>query len=70
MPFTNLSSDPTQDYLADGMVEDIVAALARFKSIYVIAAGGHLVLDGKLASPHDAARRCTFRAVSGPGSAT
>ena len=40
MPFANLSRDPDQDYLADGMVEDIVAALGRFRSIYVIAAGG------------------------------
>src|SRR5580700_4210228 len=30
MPFANLSGDPEQDYFADGMVEEIAAALSRF----------------------------------------
>jgi adenylate cyclase len=37
MPFANLSNDPEQDYFVDGVVEEIVAALARFKSLFVIA---------------------------------
>jgi TolB-like protein/Flp pilus assembly protein TadD len=37
LPFTNLSSDPEQDYFADGMVEDIIAGLSRSKSLFVIA---------------------------------
>ena len=38
LPFTNLSPDPDQDYFADGMVEDIITALSRFKALFVIAA--------------------------------
>src|SRR5207247_7349132 len=30
LPFTNMSSDPEQDYFADGMVEDIITALSHF----------------------------------------
>lgn len=37
LPFTNLSSDPEQEYFADGMVEDIVTGLSRSKSLFVIA---------------------------------
>jgi adenylate cyclase len=29
LPFQNMSSDPEQDYFADGMVEDIITALSR-----------------------------------------
>ena len=38
LPFTNMSSDPEQEYFADGMVEEITTALSRFKSLFVIAA--------------------------------
>jgi adenylate cyclase len=37
LPFTNLSGDPEQDYLADGIVEDIITGLCRIKWIFVIA---------------------------------
>src|SRR5262249_15701243 len=30
LPFTNLSSDPEQEYLADGIVQDIITELSRF----------------------------------------
>ena len=29
LPFTNLSGDPSQDYFADGVVEDLTVALGR-----------------------------------------
>ena len=32
LPFVNMSGDPAQDYFADGMTEEIITALARFKS--------------------------------------
>jgi len=36
LPFTNLSGDPSQDYFADGMVEDITIALGRLPWLFVI----------------------------------
>ena len=37
LPFQNMSSDTEQDYFADGMVDDIITALSRFKLMFVIA---------------------------------
>ena len=39
MPFANLWGDPEQEYFADGMVEEIVAALSRSTTMFVIASG-------------------------------
>jgi adenylate cyclase len=47
LPFTNLSSDPEQDYFADGIVDDITTALSRFKSLFVIARNSSFVYKGK-----------------------
>ena len=38
LPFANLSGDPEQEYFADGVVEDIITALSRFRWLFVIAA--------------------------------
>jgi adenylate cyclase len=37
MPFANLSSDPAQDYLADGLRLDIQAALVKASGLFLIA---------------------------------
>ena len=37
LPFVNLSGDKSHEYIADGMTEDIISALARFKHLFVIA---------------------------------
>jgi adenylate cyclase len=37
LPFVNVSSDPEQEFFADGISEDIVTALSRFPSLFVIA---------------------------------
>ncbi len=63
LPFANLSGDPEQDYFADGMVVEIVSALSRFKSIFVIGAGSTLSLKGKGLSPQAAAAQLGVRFV-------
>jgi TolB-like protein len=47
LPFENLSGDPLQDYFADGMVEDIITALARMKAFFVIARNSSFVYKGR-----------------------
>jgi TolB-like protein len=37
LPFNNLSGDPEQEYFADGLTEDLIAAMVRFHSIAVIS---------------------------------
>jgi adenylate cyclase len=47
LPFNNLSSDPEQDYFADGIVDDIITALSRFKSVFVIARNSSFTYKGR-----------------------
>src|ERR1700730_5586141 len=47
LPFLNLNKDPEQEYFADGMVEDIITALSRFKSLFVIARNSSFTYKGK-----------------------
>jgi adenylate cyclase len=63
LPFANLSGDPDQDYFADGMVEEIVGALSRFRSIFVIASGSTLSFKGKSVAPQEVARLLGVRYV-------
>jgi adenylate cyclase len=36
LPFENLSKDESCDYIVDGMTEDVISSLARFKQLFVI----------------------------------
>jgi adenylate cyclase len=47
LPFTNLSADPDQDYIADGVVEDIITALSRFSELFVIARNSSFQYKGR-----------------------
>ena len=42
-----MSGDPEQEYFADGVVEDIITALSRFKSLFVIARNSSFAYKGK-----------------------
>jgi len=37
LPFTNLSGDPSQDYYADGMTDEIITVLAQNRSLHVVS---------------------------------
>ena len=47
LPFDNMSGDREQDYFADGMVEEIITALSRFKSLFVIARNSSFAYKNK-----------------------
>jgi adenylate cyclase len=47
LPFNNLSGDPEQEYFADGMTEDIITGLSRFRSLSVIARNSTFAYKGK-----------------------
>ena len=47
LPFQNMSGDPEQEYFSDGLVEDIITALSRFKSLFVIARNSSFAYKGK-----------------------
>jgi TolB-like protein len=47
MPLRNLGGDPEQEYFADGLAEEIIAALSRFKSLLVVAGESSFFFKGK-----------------------
>jgi TolB-like protein/class 3 adenylate cyclase len=46
LPFQNMSGDAEQDYFADGIVEDIITALARNRWLFVIARNSSFTYKG------------------------
>jgi TolB-like protein/Tfp pilus assembly protein PilF len=46
LPFSNLSSDPDQEYFADSIVEEMITALSRFDGLFVIARNSTFVYKG------------------------
>ena len=63
LPFTNLSSDPEQDYFADGMVEDIITALSHFKALFVIARNSSFTYKGRAVDVKQVGRELGVRYV-------
>jgi adenylate cyclase len=47
LPFENMSGDPAQDYFSDGITEDIITELSRFKDFLVIARNSSFQFRGK-----------------------
>jgi TolB-like protein len=63
LPFHNMSGDPEQEYFADGMVEDIITALSRFKSLFVIARNSSFTYKGKAVEIKQVGRELGVRYV-------
>ena len=47
LPFTNMSGDPEQEHFSDGMTEDIITELTRFRSLFVIARNSSFAYKGQ-----------------------
>jgi TolB-like protein/class 3 adenylate cyclase len=47
LPFTNMSGDPDQEYFSDGVTEDIITELSRFRNLAVIARNSSFAYKGK-----------------------
>jgi adenylate cyclase len=56
LPFDNMSSEPGQDYLADGIVEAITATLSRIRSFFVIARSSAFTYKGRQKNARDIGR--------------
>jgi TolB-like protein/class 3 adenylate cyclase len=63
LPFQNMSGDPEQEYFADGMVEDIITALSRFKSLFVIARSSSFTYKGNAVDIKQVGRELGVRYV-------
>ncbi|HUU44760.1 MAG TPA: adenylate/guanylate cyclase domain-containing protein [Acidobacteriota bacterium] len=56
LPFDNMSGDPEQEYFADGITEDIITELSKFRWLTVIARNSTFVYKGKAADIPQVAR--------------
>lgn len=63
LPFQNMSGDPEQEYFVDGLVEDIITALSRFKSLFVIARNSSFTYKGKAVDIKQVGRELGVRYV-------
>lgn len=56
LPFVNMSGDPEQEFFADGLTEDIITELSRFRDLVVISRNSVFVHKGKPVNVHAIAR--------------
>jgi len=63
LPFDNLSNDPEQEYFADGMVEEIITALSRFKWLLVMARNSSFTYKGRAVDARQVADELGVRYV-------
>ena len=63
LAFQNMSGDPDQEYFADGIAEDILTALSKFREFVVIARNSSFVYKGKAVDLRQVARELDVRYV-------
>ena len=63
LPFTNMSGDPEQDYFSDGITEDIISELSRFRELFVIARSSSFSYKGTAVKVQDIAADLGVRYV-------
>src|SRR6516165_6791594 len=63
LPFQNMSSDPEQEFLADGIVDDVITALSRYSSLFVIARNSSFTYKGRTIEIKQVARELGVRYV-------
>ncbi len=63
LPFTNMSGDPGQEYIADGISENIISALSRIGELFVIARNSTFVYKDKAVKIQQVAEDLSVRYV-------
>jgi len=63
LPFDNMSTDPEQEFFADGMAEDIIAALTQISSLAVAARNSSFAYKGRAAKAQDIANDLDVRYI-------
>jgi adenylate cyclase len=63
LPFENMSGDPEQEYFADGIVEEIITALSRFRQLFVIARNSSFTYKGRSVDVKQVGRELGVRYV-------
>jgi adenylate cyclase len=63
LPFTNLSGDPSQDYFADGLTENLTTELSRLSGSFVVARNTAFAFKGKNVDARDIGKELGVRYV-------
>jgi TolB-like protein len=63
LPFQNISGDLGQEYFVDGMVEEIITALSRIRSLFVIARNSSFTYKGQAVDVKQVGRELGVRYV-------
>ena len=63
LPFINVSGDPEQEYFVDGLTEDIITALSKWRWFLVIARNSTFAYKGNPANPKEVGRDLAVRYV-------
>ncbi len=63
LAFENLSGDPEQEYFADGIAEDVITALSKYRWFFVIARNSSFTYKGQAVSVKQVARELGVRYV-------
>jgi TolB-like protein len=63
LPLANMSGVPDQEYLSDGMTEDIITALARFTKLSVVARNSSFAYKGKAVDVRQVGKELNARYV-------
>lgn len=63
LPFTNLSSDPEQEYFVDGIAEDVLTTLSKIQNLMVIARNSSFVFKGQVRDVREIGRMLGARYV-------
>jgi adenylate cyclase len=63
LPFANMSGDPEQEFFADGIAEDIITALSRYPSLFVIARNSCFTYKGRAVDVKQVGRELGVRYV-------
>ena len=63
LPFTNLSGDPSQDYFADGITENLTTDLSRIRNSFVIARNTAFTFKAKSIDAKEVGKELNVRYV-------
>jgi TolB-like protein len=63
LPFDNMSADPEQAFFADGISEDIITELSKFRSLFVIARNSSFAFKGQFMDVKEVSRKLGVRYV-------
>ena len=63
LPFTNMSSDPEQEYFSDGITEDLITDLSKLSGLFVISRNSVLAYKGKAVKPEQVSTELGVRYI-------